>query len=74
MKNQKGEEIDGYISKICVPVNRGEYKTFQLRCEMIEVYHINCPKCGASFELKYGNGRCNHCGTNFTTQFKLKEI
>lgn len=73
MTNQKGEPIDGYISKITVPVG-GEFKTYQLRCEIVEVYPISCPKCGASFELKYGNGKCPFCNTYYTTEFKLKEV
>ena len=72
MTNQKGEHIDGYISKLTIPIN-GEFKTYQLRCEVVEIYPITCPKCGASFELKYGSGRCTHCGTYYTTEFKLKE-
>ena len=68
MTNQKGEQIDGYISKLSF-----DGKTYQLRCEVVEVYPITCPKCGASFELKYGSGRCTHCGTYYTTEFKLKE-
>ena len=60
---------DEYISAICV-----HGKTYKLRCEVVEIYPITCPKCGASFELRYGSGKCDHCGTNYTTQFKLQEI
>ena len=62
------EQSDGYISKISF-----NGKTYNLRCEIVEVYSIVCSKCGASFELKYGTGQCNHCGTYYTTQFKLIE-
>jgi rRNA maturation endonuclease Nob1 len=62
------EQVDGYISKISFGG-----KTYALKCEIVEVYPITCPKCGASFELKYGSGQCDHCGTYYTTQFKLIE-
>jgi len=67
------EKIDGYISKISIPIN-GETKTYKLRCEIVEIYPITCPKCGGNFELKYGSGQCPYCKTYFTTQFKIKEI
>lgn len=60
--------FDGYISAIQL-----YGKTYKLRCEVVEVYPITCPKCGASFELRYGSGKCDHCGTNYTTQFKVVE-
>ena len=62
-------DCDGYISKINI-----YGKTYKLRCEVVEVYPITCPKCGGSFELRYGSGQCDHCGTYFTTQFKLQEV
>ena len=62
-------DCDGYVSAICVAG-----KTYKLRCEVVEVYPITCPKCGASFKLHYGSGQCDHCGTYYTTQFKLQEI
>lgn len=60
--------IDGYVSKIQIGG-----KTYALRCEVVEVYPITCPKCGASFELKYGSGQCPYCNTYYSTQFKLVE-
>ena len=62
------EKIDGYISKICI-----QGKTYGLKCEVVEIYPIICPKCGASFELKYGYGKCPYCKINYSTQFKLIE-
>ena len=62
-------QIDGYISKIVLPGG----KTYALRCDIVEVYPITCPRCGGSFELKYGSGQCPYCNTYFTTQFKLIE-
>ena len=47
MKN----EIDGYISKIYI-----NGKTYGLKCEVVEARPIICNKCGASFQLHYGEG------------------
>jgi hypothetical protein len=62
------EEIAGYISKICI-----NGKTYALKCEVVEAHPIICKKCGASFQLKYGEGKCEHCGTYYTTHFILEE-
>lgn len=35
------EELDGYISKIVVGGKR-----YGLRCDVVEVYPMSCPKCG----------------------------
>lgn len=68
MSDVKEKNIDGYISKIQL-----HGKTYALRCEIVEVYPIICPKCGGSFELKYGNGCCPYCNTYYTTKFNLIE-
>ena len=44
-------EIDGYISRVCF-----NGKTYGLKCEVVEARPITCKKCGASFQLKYGEG------------------
>lgn len=62
------EKIDGYISKIQVGG-----KTYALKCEVVEVHPIICKRCGASFQLKYGEGQCPHCGTYYTTRFEIVE-
>lgn len=62
------EEIAGYISKIQV-----QGKVYKLRCEIVEAHPIICKKCGASFQLKYGEGQCDHCGTYYTTHFYIEE-
>lgn len=62
------DKIDGYISKIQV-----WGKIYALKCEVVEVRPITCSKCGASFQLKYGEGRCDHCGTYYTTHFYIEE-
>lgn len=62
------DNIDGYISKIHV-----NGKTYALRCEVVEARPITCTKCGASFQLKYGEGQCEHCGTYYTTRFYIEE-
>ncbi len=64
----KNEKIDGYISKISVGG-----KTYALKCEVVEARPIICKRCGASFQLKYGEGRCTHCGTYYTTKFDIVE-
>ena len=62
------EEIAGYISRISLGG-----KTYGLRCEIIEAHPITCKKCGAPFQLKYGEGQCEHCGTYYTTHFYIEE-
>ena len=63
------QKIDGYISRICVCG-----KTYALRCEVVEAHPIICKKCGQSFELRYGEGKCDYCGTYYTTKFSLEEV
>ena len=48
--------IDGYISRIYL-----NGKTYGLKCGVVEAHPITCKKCGASFQLKYGEGQCEHC-------------
>lgn len=62
------EECAGYISKI-----RLGGRIYKLRCEVVEVYPMICPKCGGQLELKYGHGKCEYCGTAFSTQFNVVE-
>ena len=62
------EQIDGYISRIKV-----NGKTYILSCEVIEAHPIVCKRCGASFQLRYGEGQCEHCGTYYTTKFEIIE-
>lgn len=62
------KELDGYISKICF-----EGKTYGLKCEVVEARPIVCKKCGASFQMEYGEGQCDHCGTYYTTHFYIEE-
>lgn len=62
------DNIDGYISKIHV-----NGKTYALRCEVVEARPIICKKCGSSFQLKYGEGQCEYCGTYYTTHFYIEE-
>lgn len=65
---QDVNETDGYISKI-----RVNGKTYKLRCEIVEVYDMTCQKCGAQLQLHYGSGRCEYCGTYYSTQLKIME-
>ena len=62
------EKIDGYISRVSF-----QGKTYALRCEIVEARPVVCNRCGASFQLKYGEGRCEHCGTYYTTHFYIEE-
>lgn len=62
------DECDGYISKITIG-----NKTYKLKCEVVEARPITCKKCGASFQMKYGEGQCDHCGTYYTTHFFIDE-
>lgn len=45
------KELDGFISRITL-----NGKTYGLKCEVVEARPITCKKCGASFQLKYGEG------------------
>lgn len=62
------KELDGYISRIEL-----YGKVYGLKCEVIEARPIVCKKCGASFQLRYGEGQCEHCGTYYTTRFYIEE-
>ena len=61
-------KLDGYVSRICL-----NGKTYGLKCEIVEARPIVCKKCGASFQMKYGEGQCDHCGTYYTTHFYIEE-
>lgn len=62
------KEYEGFISDVLI-----DGKRYGLRCAVVTVEPIVCPKCGGSFELKYGSGKCDYCGTYYTTEFKLVE-
>ena len=62
------EQCDGYISKIQIG-----NKIYKLRCEVVEVHPMTCPKCGAGLELHFGHGKCAYCGTHYATNFKVVE-
>ena len=64
----KDDKIDGYISKIKL-----KDKVYALRCEIVEVHPMTCPKCGGNMTLKYGTGKCDYCGTTYTTKFEIIE-
>ena len=63
------QDFAGYISQI-----RVGGKLYKLRTEVVTAHPIVCKKCGASFELHYGEGRCEHCGTYYTTKFSIEEV
>ena len=62
------KQIDGYISKISL-----NGRVYALKCEIVEARPVICKKCGASFQLRYGEGQCEHCGTYYTTRFYIEE-
>lgn len=68
MRCEDGSLVDGVISKI----NIGG-KTYALQCCVIEARPITCKKCGHPFELAYGKGKCEFCGTSYTTEFVVQE-
>lgn len=76
MVDENGEQYDGYVSAISVPVwenGKQVTKKLKLRCDVVEVYPMTCPKCGGSLELKYGHGKCPFCNTNYSTSFRIEE-
>ena len=64
----KNEHIDGYINRIQIGG-----KTYALKCEIIEAKPIVCKKCGGPVELKFGHGKCEYCGTFYSTNFTIIE-
>lgn len=65
----KETEFAGYINSVQIG-----NKLYKLQCEVIEVYPMTCPKCGASMELQYGQGHYPYCNTHYTTKFSIQEI
>lgn len=65
-----GTEVDGFISKLILPDGR----VMALKVNVVTAYPIKCPNCGSSFELAFGKGKCDFCGTYFTTEFKIEEV
>jgi len=71
-EKKRAEElgVDGFIKRITMPNG----KIYALQTEVITAKQLVCPRCGSSFQLKYGEGRCEYCGTYFTTKFNLEEV
>ena len=71
-EKRRAEElgVDGFINRITM----SNGKTYALQTELITVKPLVCPRCGSSFQLRYGEGRCEYCGTYFTTKFSLEEV
>ena len=65
----KERGLDGFIHTVILPDGR----KLGLKCEIITVHPISCKKCGGSFELKYGEGTCQFCGTHYSTRFFIEE-
>ena len=62
------EKFDGYIDKI-----RINGKTYAIKTQITEIHPMTCPKCGFPLELHYGEGKCNYCGTSYTSRFVVEE-
>lgn len=64
-----GEErhVDGFISTVQLPNG----KVYALKCIVDTVKPLTCPKCGGTVHLKFGEGKCEFCGTEFTSKFEL---
>ena len=67
--DKKDANFGGYVNKIYIG---GTY--YKLQCEVIEVHPMICPRCGGNLELHFGEGKCEYCGTNFTTKFILEPV
>lgn len=67
-KPKEEPKFAGYISSINL-----YGKLYKLKCEVTEVHPMTCPKCGSPLELHYGEGKCDYCGTSYTTKFELVE-
>jgi len=48
-------------------------KTYALKCTVVEAKPITCTHCGAPVELRFGSGKCEYCGTFYTTNFEVVE-
>ena len=48
-------------------------KTYALKCTVVETKPITCTHCGAPVELRFGSGKCEYCGTFYTTNFEVIE-
>jgi len=66
--NSSTLEVAGYVNKIQIG-----NKLYKIRAEVTEVYPMTCTKCGAPMKLYHGEGTCDHCGTSFTTMYKVVE-
>jgi hypothetical protein len=62
------EKFDGYIDKI-----RINGKTYAIKAQITEIHPMTCPKCGSPLELHYGEGKCDYCGTSYTSRFVVEE-
>lgn len=70
VKDPLPEGCDGFISRVMLPNG----KTYALRCEVVAVHPMTCPKCGSPLELHYGEGKCEYCGTSYTSHFSIEEV
>lgn len=66
---EKTKPVDGYISYIEL-----HGKRYGIKAVVVEAHPITCKKCGHTFELDgFGRGKCEYCGTNYTTHYYVEE-
>jgi len=64
----KEQKVDGFIHTIVMG-----NKKYALQANIIAVKPIVCPKCGGTVTLRYGEGKCEFCGMQYTSKFELVE-
>ena len=71
IKTEDGKNVyvDGFINRITLPNG----KQYGLQASIIAVKPMQCHKCGGRVVLKYGEGKCEYCGMEYTTKFELVE-
>ncbi len=65
----KRQEVEGFIHTIAL----ANGKKYALQASVIAVKPIVCPKCGGTVTLRYGEGKCDFCGVQYTSKFELVE-
>lgn len=67
-KKKPEPEFAGYVSRIQLG-----NKLYKIKAEITEIHPMTCTKCGSPLELHYGEGKCEYCGTSYTTRFIIEE-
>lgn len=71
IRTENGEEkyVDGFINSIVMR----DGKVYGLQASIVAVKPMQCPKCGGTVTLHYGEGKCDFCGMGYTTKFEIVE-